>query len=359
MILDKYQKDYFTNKKFRVTFILSLLVFMEHFSTILNYKHLDNTFVNFLDVFFHIFKAQGGITAVPVFFAISAALFYRDYTYNKTLYKYKQRFFSLVIPYLFWNIINTAFILFASNSFMQQYFIGREPAEINLENIINGIFLSKYSIFWFIKVIIVFTAFCPLIYTLLKNKYIGIVVIIAVWILRAFGIELPDFFFRSDSIFYYLIGAYIGIHHFELFKAKMRLNTTNIALTLICFISSTVIIELYHFKQIAFINYDTLPLIIVVFIFSLWRFFDLFKNSSSYSFEQESFIIYAIHVNFSACLTKLLFILLPVTPISALVNSLLTIFVTIFTCCIIGCFIKKRNRVLNVLFTGRNKIIKG
>lgn len=75
--------------------------------------------------------------------------------------------------------------------------------------------------FWFIFNLIIFTIASPIIYYIMKNKYIGLICIVIVLLLMQCGISLPEsIFFESNSIVFYLIGCFYSIHCKKLFTFK-------------------------------------------------------------------------------------------------------------------------------------------
>lgn len=253
----------FSNKKNKVTFILSILVITIHMSTLSNYSLNESTFGNVLLVIQKIIQGIAQV-AVPLFFIISGVMFYRNYTYSKTCMKWKSRLRTLLIPYLIWNTINTIFELFCSYSFASKYFIGREKAMFTLDTFVYGILFHEYSIFWFVFNLIVFTIFCPLIYLLLKNKRGGGLVILVAYILYCFDIGIPkSLFFRDDSILYYMVGSYIGIHYFEWFSSRMEQTKKNKILIMVLLLMSSSFIVIWHEYDYAILN-NIAPMVIVM-----------------------------------------------------------------------------------------------
>ena len=145
IFVESTKTDYFTSKKIKCTFVLAILVMMYHNSSVANYEITSSLgkIASYISEFFLAF-AQ---VAVPLFFIISGALFFRNYDYGKTLTKYKDRLKSLVIPYLLWNTINTAFAFVCSYTFISKYFIGRQKTVVSFENILGGCSLISTQIF--------------------------------------------------------------------------------------------------------------------------------------------------------------------------------------------------------------------
>ncbi len=320
---------FFTYKKTRISFVLSILVFIIHISTLANYDMKVNFFGRSFEFVAVCLKAIAEV-AVPLFFIISAALFFRDYTYSKTIKKLKSRFFSLVIPYLVWNLIWTLFEIICSYTFISNYFIGREKITFSVSLMLEGIFLYRFTIpFWFIFCLIVFFCCCPAVYCLLKSKWSGILTIAVVFVLYCFNVRLPEsLFLNSASIIFFLVGAYIGIHYFEWFHGKMNRDIFKFfcAISLLCLSATIIVIQ--HFYAIKVFEYGK-PIILCVYSISLWKVFDCLPEGKNYGVEKESFLIYAMHTNVSAIITKLLFLMLPKNVCMAAINYFTTIVLTI------------------------------
>ena len=320
---------YFWDKKVIVSYFLSVLVFFIHLSSPFNYDNSTGGFVSSLNNTF-IYALKDAITpiAVVLFFIISGFLFFRNFDISRYFNKLKSRMRSLLIPYLFWNTVWTLFLIVTSYTFISNFFIGREKFELSVANIFKSIFLyAGNNVFWFVFDLIIFVIVSPLIYCILKNKYLGLICIIASIVLLQFGIKLPEIFCRADSIVYFMIGSYYGLHGKKIFM----LRTTTLAQILYGII----------FAICVFINYlikseiiTLLPALQVVFLFvfaiSFWRFSDIFvAHIKNRPFLSRSFMVYAMHENVAAVISKLLYIILPKSNIFCIPNSVLTIVITL------------------------------
>lgn len=316
--------DYFTCKKYKTTFILSILVFIIHMPTLPNYN-LDGNFGGAVLFVSQILDMIAKV-AVPLFLIISGALFYRNYEPDMTLKKYKSRFKSLVIPYLSWNIIWVVFNLLCSYTPISKFFINREVFSLSVGNILGGIFFHRaYGPFWFIFDLIVFTLFCPLLYWVVKNKKIGTAVLAVLVILNMFGYGLPKvIFYRHDALTYYLAGALIGRHGFDLFKRKSTPTARIIAAPV--FIAC--IIGLYAEYQEILPGAVHVPILLVM-CFAFWLIMDFFVKDGYHDFETISFLVFAMHLNVGAVFTKLLYLVMPKTVYFAPVNYILTLVITV------------------------------
>lgn len=147
--------------------------------------------------------------AVPMFYAMSAFLFYQNFDFSKLADKFKSRFRSLLVPFLLWNTIYMLVFFFLS----RLPFINEAPFDLTLPNILDGVFRNKYNgAYWFMQELILFTIFAPVIYTLMRNRYIAWIVYIG--FMGVYGLGCSEILSVDiASLLFYLLGTYFGIHH--------------------------------------------------------------------------------------------------------------------------------------------------
>ena len=182
----------FWKKKEYLSFLLSILVLFIH-----SYFAQDSGDNSFIAVFNHkvsyFFSCSVTRFAVPMFFMLSGISFFKDYNNRKYFQKIKSRIFTLVIPYLLWNTIWLLWEIFTSYSFVAKFSTDGTPFPLTLTNILKGIFFYGCNIpFWFVFDLILFSIAAPLVFLIIKNKYVGIGTIIGLSILSLFGIHLPE-----------------------------------------------------------------------------------------------------------------------------------------------------------------------
>jgi surface polysaccharide O-acyltransferase-like enzyme len=302
-------QERFWKKKIFITYILSIMVVLLHLSTFANYAGGISQKINY--TFSILFQETIVRAAVPSFFVISGALFYRNYSNDKYKEKLKSRLFSLAIPYLIWNFVWMLFNIAVSYSFLSAFFIGREKYVISLKNILLGIFhYQGLPALWFVFDLMFFVVISPIINYIVCNKQIGIITIITLMILAQIGITLPEsIFFDGTAIIYYIAGGIIGKHYFEWFS-RTSTKREIYESVLVCLFG---VIYLYG----AYCNWYPYPVICKVIVllflaFSLWRGLDVFVDRiKNIDYMKESFMIYVLHGNLNSIVTKLLFLLLP------------------------------------------------
>lgn len=289
--------------------------------------------------------------AVPLFFIISGAVFFRDYTNDKYIKKLKSRWFSLVIPYLVWNFIGMLFQIITSYTFISNYFVGRERFVISVKNIFWAIFLHGGTpVLWFVFCLIVFVAISPLIDMIVRNQYVCCATILTLLILAQFEIGLPtDLFFSRESIIYYLIGCLIGKRYFDAFSQKSN-KKTYISALLIFII--TMALKVLGFRHNIYNQTFISVIILTVMGLSLWFASDMFvPYISQKPFMENSFVVYAMHLNVMSCIAKVLYLIFPKSYIWSLPNFILTtlltlVFIQIF-CVIVQKYVPKVYMVLS------------
>lgn len=336
-----YQSEkLFWKKKEIISFLLSIFVFFIHISSFAQYSNTCSAIsaVNERASFF--FKESFTRFAVPMFFILSGIAFFKGYDNSKYLNKIQSRIFTLVIPYLLWNTIWMIFDVVCSYTFISNFFVGRQQFSLTFANVLKGIFFYGNNIpFWFLFNLIIFSLAAPLIYFIVRNKYIGIASIILLTILATFGIGIASsVFYSSTSIIYYLIGAIIGKHYFDFASRKVNKG--------IRYSSIIILLSYITFKNIFPSSHCSLEILqVVVFSlcsFALWNIVDIFidkiKPREIYS---NSFAIYAMHTNISAIITKLIFLCLPKSEWMAIPNFIITAIFTLTIINLICIFLQK------------------
>ena len=219
----------FWKKKEFISFLLSILVFFIHsyFAPEIVSDSMISVVNHKVSYFF-----SHSITrfAVPMFFMLSGISFFKGYDNKKYLSKIKSRLFTLVIPFLLWNTIWMLWEIFTSHSFLANFSENNVPYPLTIISILKGVFFYNCNIpFWFIFDLIVFSFAAPLVFWVIKNKYVGIISVVALSVASLFGIHLPmGVFYYPMAIVFYLMGAIIGYHYFE-FACKKSSKPLQIA----------------------------------------------------------------------------------------------------------------------------------
>lgn len=254
-------------------------------------------------------KAIGAFEwAVPLFFLLSAYLFFRGFRWDQLLPKWKRRIHTLLIPYLVWNTIYFAlFALLPRLPFLAHY-LNSTPAPLTVNELLASIFLNRYAGFlWFIKTLIAFTLAAPLFYTVFSRRYLGEIALIGIFVLSIVSPAtfLPELSLRWRFILFYAIGTYVGLR----FPDASRWTLSRPArLALLFAIPIVVVLN-------AFFDSELYSLAIVA---CLWFGLDAGSFAPRRIYET-SFFIYMLHILVFSVVKKLQYALLPHTEVWMLI----------------------------------------
>lgn len=344
----------FWNRVSFVSFCLAVMVVIRHNSTFANY---DWTGFPNVQAFL---KGTVAEIAVPTFFLLSGFNFFVGYDLSKQKGKLLRRVKSLVVPYLLWNTVYCAFAIVTSYTPISRFFIGREAFHLSFSNVLLGCLFHENcnGHFWFIFELLVFVLVNPLFYFLIRNRWLGLVTIGAAFVcVIPLGLSLPTtFFYRTDSVFYYLLGAYLALHFggairkFRIDGTRGRILSVAIGLLLLC---STLFLQ-YEFSN-RYLGDSVRAGIILVGGVGLWMVGELFTGAGKAVRLPSGgtvFLIYAMHGITQPILVKLLTFFLPDRYLFCLINFVLSVALTVLLCFAVRLFTKKYLPVIDHLIVG-------
>lgn len=286
--------------------------------------------------------------AVPMFFIVSGFNYFREYNPIKGRQKWKNRVKSLLVPYLFWNCVYCAFNIVISFPPISNYFIGRTRFDITLYNvIISCIYHWKCNgQFWFVFNLLIFSIINPAVYYGIKKKVLGTFALcIAFVFIFALHFELPiQFIYRTDSIFYYYIGAFLGLHYSTLFMREQKKLVNSIVIG-----GGLVATSLF----LLFTDNCLRAPIILLASYGLWNISSTWANGRiPFPKGGTTFLIYAAHGIIQPVLVKSMYLLLPKLDIFSIVNFVLSLAMTFIICVLIRSITRNYMPVVDVIITG-------
>ena len=320
----------FWKKKAAAGFLMSVLIFFIHLSTFYNYSNTGNLMSTVNNILALTFKEGFTRFVVPLYFIIAGALFFRDYSREKYVPKLRKRVKTLLIPYLMWNVIWMIFRIVTSYTFISNYFIGRQKFEITPLNILLSLIHHKCNgHFWFVFDLIVFVVFSPVIDFLTRTRKRAICSIAVLMLLSLMGYGIPASIFHTNtSIVYYLIGVAIGKYGLARF---LRPSSQQVRI-----ISAAVLLGFGVYNVCSFGRVEGAALRLLQFVqyipcgWAFWNICDWIPDDSIvHRFSDCSFAVYAMHGNVGACITKLLYLILPKSEYVAPVNFVLSVALTL------------------------------
>lgn len=252
-----------------------------------------------------------GNIGVPFFFFISGFLFYYNGKPNYFL-KLKSRFYSLVIPYLLWNLLTILLYYFMQKlPFTEGLFSGFHQLVADYSwkdflsafwdcgdwNLGNG--KPILTTYWYIRNLIVFVIVSPLIYEL--NTYLKFYWLIAagvVWLLT------PHVAFTASSIFCFGVGTYLGMK-----KADIKLTGNRYKAMLSVCLGLAVLLNYYlYYPTNSILPITALRLFIICAVPLIYTFVyqGVVKGwKIPQKFLDSAFFVYSFHIFFMMALRKL------------------------------------------------------
>ncbi len=286
----------FRNKVSWYNFILCMLVVCIHSQNM--YIFTNN--VPWINTIITFFIERIAICAVAGFFLCSSFLFYRNLTWKNMIEKLKRRINTLVIPFLMWNLI---YYLIHFTARKIPYLGGLFGCQIplNIQEILHSIFLYKYNpVFWFMMYLIIFSYLSPLIYLLLKQKWVGLFIVIVTCYLSFTSALAPFIHPKILDLFNwsicYLVGAYSGLHlqNVCMTKQKKFALFSSFLVAIVCFYFAFIV------ENSAWImSYRIFGAMVIWYL--LW----ILNIPKVQHWMQNTFFIYAIHQIVALFLNKI------------------------------------------------------
>ncbi len=289
--------DKFLSKKIsRVSFILAVCVILLHSTNTSTY-----TFSQYSPIrLFQDFLASLIGIAVPTFFVISGFLFYRTADSIQSVgNKCKRRIFTLLIPYLIFNLIYTAYFLTIYNlPGLKEHFNNAWRGTLTLKTIFRGVFLAEFSgILWYVRNLIILTAISPLIYYSLKIKPLSYVIALGLFVVFLLDKTIPHLpYIQTASWVWYYLGAIIAVNIKNLPRFSNKTNCLflggGLIFTLALFVFSGGFISFTLNVNVYLLIYN---LLLTAMIICFWFALDLTVTERSFKIEKLSFFIYCLH----------------------------------------------------------------
>lgn len=338
----------FRNKITFFSFWLAFGVIKIHTYNVESYALLERTdLFSRLIVFVEKWERELQNICVPFFFIISGYLFFRTFEMKKIFYKYRTRVRTILIPYIIWCSIYYIYMCVLSHiPQIGPYINNGEAIPFTLSAWFDWVGNNSYYTLWFLKDLILFIMFTPVIYVLLKNhqKFLsGLVVIIVLLFTPIVFRNKMDI--DVNSLTLYCCGAYVGINHKEIPKIQQKWLMSGARIVVIIFL----LINMLFIDEGIFSNIYAQ----IVMCISLWYAVgsNLFVHDLQWWYTV-SFYIYCIHDIFLEAIEKLFFIIFGNGSIFALMDYLLAPVITVILCILSAAILKKYCPVIWGVLTG-------
>ncbi len=332
-------------------FILSIAVMVRHAGNTAYYQHLPDGPMRLANYAVQTFFSDfiGG-AAVPMFFIISAFLFFTNYTTALWPSKVKSRIGTLLVPYLIWSAF--ALALFSAACALppvaERMNGGMGGVNFTPLCILKDIVTARFAeVLWFIYQLMAYILLSPAIYLAAKNRRTFAVSAIALFAyLSAWCTDYMEgsiLTIRPAGLFYYLLGAGMALHFRSatLVQTGWRQTLAMGAGGAVCFICQKCLDIPF-----LFISYT---LLMCAFF---WQAAGLLMPKTLGWIMHISFYIYASHIFLVIPIKKALFFALPKTGFFSLLNYVLSVAMTAAIVFASAYFISKKFPFLWKLING-------
>ncbi|HEY8889955.1 MAG TPA: acyltransferase [Clostridium sp.] len=355
----------YLSKKIKIISLISIIMVVYLHSYNLNTSFLNNPNITGFDLNSFVQEfITNGITriAVPLFFCISGYLFFLNFkpSLNSFLIKYKKRFFSLLVPFLFWSILGVLFyFLIQSIIFPKEIITSNLIRSYSIKKLINTIFIDliPYQL-WFISELLKIVIFSPIIYFYISRfSYFSIAPFLLFWF---FDIDI--LVLRTDGILFFIFGAFLAIKGLELDILKIESKKIR---RLFPFIWIVILVLMTYLKLKGVPNdYYLNKISTIIGIFTIWFNYDLIIQNKWIEdkllyLSSFTFFIFASHEPILSMLKRLI---LKSVGISSFTNLFVYLIapVIIITSSVIVATILKKNAYwfYNIITGGRSNKIK-
>ena len=250
--------------------------------------------------------------AVPIFFLISGYLFFKEQSFCLVLYfqKLKKRFFTLLIPYVCWNIvyfiviaflqsINPYFLLIlhkriADFSFTDYFWIFWDISKIT--GMPDDQSACIVGAFWFLQCLFVMCVISPLIYLLMKLfRHLFPLLLLIVYFSNIVP-TMPGV--HPQAIFYFSLGSFLSFYGIDfLYYIKKYIPLLTVMFVVLLFI-------LYFNDNIQLYRLYELMMIVVFFYIVNYLVIEK-KWQIGNSLVSCVFFVFGIHRLFTAAIMRL------------------------------------------------------
>ena len=217
------RKDNFSNNVIWYNFILCILVVFIH-------ARNDGAFTEPVVVFgvSVLNEAEAFIAAdlagaaVGGFYLCSGYLFFRSYSRDQALAKYKSRVHSILIPYILWTLIYFFIHVIISRIPSLSEIFQESPIPVTWESVLDAVLHYRYCAFlWFLQFLILYATVSPMLFFLIRDRYLGAAATLVVLFTACTNIIKNE---QAAAVVnwmtLYMLGGYIGIHYKASIESK-------------------------------------------------------------------------------------------------------------------------------------------
>ena len=287
-------EEQFRSRIYWVTFLFSMLVVWVHSYNGELFLGLTGQ-AAMVDRIERAVGEQLGQMAVPGFFMVSAYLFYRRFTWEKLLYKWKSRVHSVLIPYFLWNFLYYMAYVLATRIPAVTRLIGKTAVPFDGGQLVRAVAFYGYNpVFWYLFQLILLIALAPLVWLLMRSNATAALTFGALALVIWKGWYFP--FLNADALFYYSAGAWAALHRERegRFAESGRIGDWAAAAGVLAFLGTAAV--LFGRPGMALWQ-NPLQTVLIRFVMAAaaWMAVSLAPLPPAFAWMKQNFFLYAVH----------------------------------------------------------------
>ncbi len=316
-----------SNEEQKLFYKLDIIALIASIFVISIHTSVDTFYAEYIDVtrgfdlamlnFTNLIRVYLANFAVPYFFVRAGMLFFRNFSVKVYPQKLKSRFFSLLIPFVVWNLIAYVFdVAITKLPVISNYIYQRSTEPLTGQELYRILVEYKYHPFnWFLASLIVYVVISPVLWLLLQNRYLSIAGLIGLVI----GTHYTSYITRYLIWFY--LGGILGRYCYQKLQEKSPLP---VGLALLLLIGSFCAYIAYGSEH----PMEGQMLIQCLELVAIWSLADLGQGKETAWWMKTSFFIYESQIILASSVTKLTYLLLPRNAFFMALNLVITMVVT-------------------------------
>lgn len=263
-----------------------------------------------------------GRMAVPVLFFFSGYLFFHGGSFTAGVYRGKllRRVHSLLVPYVFWNLLTVAL------TFMAQTFMGgmtsgmRKPVAgysaadwLACFWDVDGTEMPMCYPLWFVRNLMLLAVASPLLYVVLRRAgavFTGVVG--ALWLTGVTGVSnfCP---WSLEGLAFFSWGAYYGVRGRSFLASFGRLDLKAVAAAYLLMVAASAVLRLNGLDERCLLQRAAIPLGLISAVCAAAGMVSAGRGAACIRLSSASFFVYAYHPMPALLVLKVWVMVLPVS----------------------------------------------
>ncbi|MBR2300562.1 MAG: acyltransferase [Bacteroidaceae bacterium] len=299
-------------------------------------------------------------SCVAIFFLLAGYFFFTGEQKRNIAYfrdKLRRRVQTLLVPYLLWNTLALLLFYIKSSDFLGG--LSQQSGEdFSFAKYLTGYWAFYFSgdipangPLWFVRDLMVVSLLSPLLYQLLRNRWLGVISLLVLFVCVSCGAAVDIHGVDFYSILFFSIGAWLRLQRIDIQNVPKRVGVAAIALyfPISCFMFNLCDSPVYVALSLVA---TLIKFVALIYLIAQLYSSRLLVNIPKLS--QRSFFVYAFHGLIIGPVIKALYIMSGATenPILLVLISVFSVAVVIFMCNITYTFTERRLPSLHKLLSG-------